>query len=314
MDRSPRLSVVIPCKDGGEHLPGALGSVLDQEGGPDLEVLLVEDAGADPSTRAVLDHYRGGRGPVRVVPHRRGPGPGAARNTGIESASGDWVAFLDSDDWWLPGGLAARWKAALRPGVHWVAGEYGVGDEQGAIAEARFCAVRPRPARQLREARREGSALVFPRPVANLLHTAFVWTGTILVERSLLRAAGGFDETLHGAEDVHLWLRLALHADLAFVEEPVAVYRQRTGSLTNRGSAPGHWDTRAMAKLLRDPAFGPWRPLIRRRMATFRQMDLRFHRERGEYAQAVDCALRGLARAPLRRKLWQGMAAALLRR
>jgi glycosyltransferase involved in cell wall biosynthesis len=93
------VSVVIPVRDGARFLGRALESVLAQP--EELELIVVDDGSVDGSSDVAA------RFPTLVV--RQGArGPGAARNAGVERARGEYLAFLDADDVWLPGKLAAQ--------------------------------------------------------------------------------------------------------------------------------------------------------------------------------------------------------------
>ena len=98
----PRVSVVIPAYRRDDVLGRAIDSALAQT--VDVEVLVVDD-GSEDDTAAVVAAY-GDR--VRYLVHDRNRGVSAARNTGVAAANGEYVAFLDSDDEWLPRKLAAQ--------------------------------------------------------------------------------------------------------------------------------------------------------------------------------------------------------------
>src|SRR3954471_17922408 len=96
------VSVVIPAFDRASVLPRALTSIRAQASQP-AEILVVDDRSSD-DTAAVAEQWR-----ARVLRHERNQGAGAARNTALRAAAHDWVAFLDSDDEWLPGHLDRVW-------------------------------------------------------------------------------------------------------------------------------------------------------------------------------------------------------------
>src|SRR5579883_2718722 len=96
----PLVSVVIPTYNYGHFLGRALASVFAQTYAP-IECIVVDDGSTD-DTPAVLAQY-GDR--VRVIKRQRG-GPAAARNAGVEAAKGEFVAFLDADDWWAKDKIA----------------------------------------------------------------------------------------------------------------------------------------------------------------------------------------------------------------
>ncbi len=102
---SPTISVVIPCFDAEAHLGAAIASVLAQTR-PVLEVIVVDDGSTDDSAR-IAESFGP---PVRVI-RQSNAGESAARNRGIEAARGEWVAFLDADDLWLPHKLERQAEA-----------------------------------------------------------------------------------------------------------------------------------------------------------------------------------------------------------
>ena len=112
---TPRVSVIIPCYRAADTLRRAAASALAGAPG-DLELLLVDDGSPD-DTPALCDALAGGDPRIRAL-HRENGGAGAARNTGLAAARGDWVLFLDADDELLPG----LWQALppalqARPGL-----------------------------------------------------------------------------------------------------------------------------------------------------------------------------------------------------
>lgn len=124
---TPRYSVIVPCYRAAETLPHAVASIL-QDAPADLQLLLVEDGSPD-ETGAVCDALA--RTDERITAlHRPNGGAAAARNTGLDAATGDWVLFVDADDELLPG-LWAALPAALanRPALVL----YGMTRDSGAM-------------------------------------------------------------------------------------------------------------------------------------------------------------------------------------
>jgi glycosyltransferase involved in cell wall biosynthesis len=99
------ISVIIPAYNCQEYIGRAIDSVLKQDV-PCLEVLIVDDASPDAVVDIVNKHY-GNDARVKVLRHTENKKQGAARNTGLKHASGDYIFFLDADDWLEPGGLRA---------------------------------------------------------------------------------------------------------------------------------------------------------------------------------------------------------------
>ena len=187
MAASVRISVVIATYNRAALVRRAINSVLSQ-GVADLDVVVVDDGSTDDTDSAV----RSFGAPVRYV--RRDNGErGAARNTGIAAADGDVIAFLDSDDEWLPGHLS-RITAAFAATAD--AGLVYSGAEFFDDTSERIFFVGP-------TAPLDGDPVV-----AAMVANPFAFSATA-VRRSVLEQVGGFDEdrALSGAEDWELWLR-----------------------------------------------------------------------------------------------------------
>lgn len=216
------VSAVIPAFDSAATLDAAIRSVLDQEH-PVCEVVVVDDGSRDGS--AALAESFGE--PVRCI-RQENAGAAAARNRGIRVARGDWIAFLDSDDVWLPGRLARQLELVSRhPELQWVAGRLSWLAADGR----RFAYRQP-----------EADALLHDGVLTDTLAAlALSWcisTDTILVRREALERVAGFDARLRTGEDRDLWIRLALEwPRMGWVDEPVALAGQRASSLS-RSSRP----------------------------------------------------------------------------
>jgi hypothetical protein len=111
----PRVSVIIPTRHRADLVPAAVRSVLAQSLAP-VEAIVVVD-GPDPATVAALGAIDDPR--LRVLPLPANRGAAAARMAGVAAARADWLAFLDDDDAWEPGKLAAQMAAAERSGLAW---------------------------------------------------------------------------------------------------------------------------------------------------------------------------------------------------
>lgn len=325
---APEVSIIMPVFNagaGGAYLRDAVRSLLRQRplpgmALPSMEILLVDDNSDELATLgalAVLADW-----PQVVILHnRRAKGPAGARNTGLHAARGNWVAFLDADDLWLPYALAQRWQvAATHAGAKWVAGGFSLlraradgsfADFEELTSEAAaspgITAAGPAPAAP-------GAVRHLRRPVALLAAECIVIPTTVLMRRDLLLAKGGFDERLRRAEDYHLWLRCALDTDLWLLPTPVAHYRIHGASLTH-GDAPRflHED-RMLALLLGHAAWLPHRPLLIARYDLVMQDHCWFYRGRRRQRAALRCALQWVARRPLHGAAWWELLASALRR
>jgi glycosyltransferase involved in cell wall biosynthesis len=214
-----RVSVIIPAYNASGTLARAVESALSQTRPPD-EIIVVDDGSADRTPEVA----RGFGDRLRYL-RQENAGAAAARNRGVAEAAGDWVAFLDADDWWLPHRLQRGMEIAGRQAsLQWVGGGY-----------ARLTGDQPQPVRvagaSYASLLKDGA--YFEDYFQAALAGACFSTCSMLIRRSTLVEAGGFDPRLHVAEDVDLWMRLAdRHPKIGYIDEPVFVYDLRGESLT----------------------------------------------------------------------------------
>ncbi len=312
------LSVIIPCHNDGPYIGQAVASVLEQTGFPagfELEIVIVDDRSDDGSTSAVLAELARRHTQVRVVANDGARGPGPARNCAVRHARGRWLAFLDADDWWLPGALARCLELiTANPDAQWVVGAYRIVYDPGTQQPGRVVDIAFADEAVLARAQPVGGGLRWVQPVgipANelALHTSSTW-----VSRELFLAVGAFDERLWNAEDLHLWLRLSADTDLFHVPQMLSVYRRRAGSETNSGRPQNYWDMRCHADLYGEPRFRAVRGKFATRIVQGCVQDSWRYRRNGQFRDAAVTALQGLRYAPTDGRLWRTLLAAMARR
>ncbi len=203
MYKSPLVSIVIPTYNRDASIARAVKSVLTQTC-QDFEILVVNDGSTD-STARVVSAYTEVDQRVRYLQHETNRGAQAARNTGIRASRGLWVAFLDSDDFFLPTSLEVRLALARRAMVSVVHSEcyvlrsghdmalYGVRPLSGDIYHELLAAPGP----------------LFP---------------SLLIRRDALEKIGHLDERIVSYQEWDTVIRLARHYKFGFVSEPTFVY------------------------------------------------------------------------------------------
>ncbi len=224
----PAASVVIPAYNAAWCVGKAIDSVLAQDF-TDREVIVVDDGSTD-DTAAVLATYGEA---IRVVRKANG-GMSSARNAGIAAARGEFVAFLDADDWWLPGKLGKQ--VALmrqRPDVGFSSTAARVEDPQGRLLNLWTC-----------------DRADHPILLALFASNAGIAGGSsaLMARRRLLERVGPYDESLGGVEDGDLWMRLAAVSDYACLPEPLVVVLRRSGSVSRNVEAMRWGAIRVMHK------------------------------------------------------------------
>lgn len=210
----PRVSVVIPTHNSERYLAQTLDSVCQQTF-TDFEVVLVDDGSQDGTLReaqrfaVALD--------LRVIVQANA-GPGAARNTGIRVARGQYCAFLDADDLMLPERLAEQ-VAQLdeRPQLGLSHTDLMTFDEGGIIHRTRRAFSNPCGGRIL----------------DRLLVDNFITTSTVMAPTERLIEAGMFNALRRISEDFELWLVMAERWPVGYIQHPLVHYRCRPGSLSD---------------------------------------------------------------------------------
>lgn len=198
-----KISVVVPAYNAATFLPRSLKSVFAQTLKPE-EVIVVDDGSTDNT--AALAAELGA-----TVISRPNGGLSAARNTGIQNASGDWIALLDADDLWAPEKLL-RQAARVRAETVLVYTGIRIFDDNGVRSE--LPAVDPVDARKM---------LRYRNPIT---------PSTVLVRRDAVLRDGGFREDIRACEDWEMWVRLQHLGDFEAVSDPLTDYYVYPNSLS----------------------------------------------------------------------------------
>lgn len=249
IDKNPLVTVVIPAFNRAALLPRAIQSVLDQAYRP-LELIVVDDHSEDETPAVLAPHAESGR--LRVIRHPQNMGVSAARNTGIRAGRGELIAFLDSDDQWLPGKVEAQV-------------EYFREHREEVLVQTQE--------RWMRQGRRvnpgrkhlKKSGDIFIDSVALCL----ISPSAVMLRRSLLDEVGLFDENLPAAEDYDLWLRVLARYPAGLIDRELVI---RHGGRPDQLSAQPGLDlyrAAALEKILKQPL------TPERRLAAERELERR---------------------------------------
>lgn len=221
--RPPSISVVVPCYNAAPFVATTLRSVLAQEL-PPTEVIVVDDGSSDGSADMVAREFPD----VRLL-RQVNRGAAAARNAGVSASRGDWIAFIDADDYWTPIKLREQWaRLQIEPGTRVAHSTFCGWWTEVPEPEPRHLAALQR--RALDDNRWRGcNGWIY----TNLLLDCIVWTSTVLMQRSLFDELGGFDTGLLIGEDYDLWIRASRVTPFAFLQRPHALYRKHPSSITS---------------------------------------------------------------------------------
>jgi len=227
---TPRFSVIIPAYNSVATLARAIDSVLAQSR-PAYEIIVVDDGSTD-GTAAVAETF----GDAVKLVRQANAGVAAARNAGARAASGDWLAFLDADDWYCPDRLKlhAEWIAD-DPSLDFLTGDYEYRDGSGALLGSSM--VQHKSGRMML-AKAAGAVRVvmeMPDEIAAFVADHFGDTHTLSVPRASFIALGGYPIGFRICEDVHLLTRLVARSRLIGVTcQSLGVYVIHGSSATRR--------------------------------------------------------------------------------
>jgi len=197
----PRVSVIIPTFNRFQKVVRAIESVLNQSI-KDFEIIVVDDGSTDNTNQALARYISS----IKYIRQPVNRGVSAARNIGIKSSTAPWVAFLDSDDYWLNEKLSVQIEF--------------VDQNPGAVA-CQTEEIWIRNGRRINPKRRhkKPSGDIFKQS----LKLCLVSPSSVILKRSLFKEVGLFDETLPAAEDYDLWLRISCRYPIYLIDKGLVV-------------------------------------------------------------------------------------------
>jgi glycosyltransferase involved in cell wall biosynthesis len=227
----PLVSVIIPAHNRETYLAAALDSVLAQSCS-DLELIVVDDGSVD-GTANVVQAYAQKDKRIRFIRHGSQKGAQAARNTGIRASQSQWIAFLDSDDEWLPDSLALRLQLAASVKVQVVHSECYIlkPDEPETVRTEAL----PTAGKLERMGLHPFQGQIYKE----LLRQPSPMFQGLLVTKEALTRIHYLDESIRSYQEWDTVIRLAKYYKFAFVTEPTFIYNCRnpssiSGSLIGR--------------------------------------------------------------------------------
>lgn len=251
---STTISVVIPVYNNSEYIARTIESVLAQTHKPD-EIIVVDDGSTD-ETRQKVTRYE----PKVKYIYQTNAGASAARNTGIKTSSGEWIAFLDGDDEWLPEYLQKQLALLERnPQLVWTTANY----------LRCFCNEdRKVDADEAHKADILGGKEYFDSYFEAYLNKTRGWTGTMIIKRDVFEETGFFREGQIRFNDEDMWWRIAYRfSQIGYIAEPLAIYHMHVPD--------------SITKKYMDPAI----------LSDFMKRHLQFAVEEGKFEEFKPCAV-----------------------
>jgi glycosyltransferase involved in cell wall biosynthesis len=230
----PKVSVIVPTYNRADLLPQTLASVLSQSYG-DFELLVVDDGSTDDTSQVIA-----AISDARVVSLRQEHSglPAVGRNTGIRQAAGIYIAFLDSDDLWLPDKLTRQ--------VAWMDDHPGVG-----LSYTNCYRFVDDPANHERTPLLQPHEMLSGYAFDQLYGWPKIPNLTVMIRSAVVAVVGYFDEDprLKSNEDYEFWLRIAARYPIDHLAAPLALYREHAGGISKAAVASGRSKLAMIEKL-----------------------------------------------------------------
>ncbi len=194
------ISVIIPTFNRSATIQRCLDSVLKQTHQAD-EIIVIDDGSTDRTSELIQNNYNN----IKYI-HQENSGVSSARNTGIQESVSEWLAFLDSDDEWLPNKLETQLETIQQnPGFRLI--------HSDEIWVRNGRRVNPKHKHQ----KYGGNIYEYCLPLCCISPSA------VMIHRSLFNEIGLFDENLPACEDYDLWLRICSDHSVLFIDEPLII-------------------------------------------------------------------------------------------
>lgn len=204
-----RFSVIIPLYNKSPYISKALTSVVEQTF-RDFDLVVVDDGSKDDSYKVAESILKDSSIKYQLI-HQENAGVSMARNNGVLAASGDYICFLDADDWWAPSFLERMdWLINEYPD----AGIYGTNYYIVKNGRQRICVTTAKT-----------GYINYCRTYAEKLQMPLS-SISVAIPKDVFQSSGGFKTHLKLGEDFDLWIRIALSHKVAFLDEPLAYYFQ----------------------------------------------------------------------------------------
>ena len=194
------ISVIVPTYNRAHQLPRTLDSILCQSCSP-KEIIVVDDGSTDETLALMTSEY-----PEIVFIQQQNTGVSSARNVGIKRASGDWIAFLDSDDEWLPEKLEIQMKALYE-------------NPEIKICHTNEIWIRNGKRVNPKKKHEKFGGWIFQK----CLPLCCISPSSVIIHKSIFKEIGLFDYSLPVCEDYDLWLRITARNPVLYIEEPFLI-------------------------------------------------------------------------------------------
>jgi len=282
----PEVGVIIVARNRAHILGTAIKSALDQTF-KDIEIVVVDDGSTD-ETFDVARSFNG------VRAYRIGPnGIAWARNYAAQKTKCEWLAFLDSDDRWLPEKLEVQLGALKKSGLAFSSTDAFLVNEAGKRVA------------KLSERNKPFSGHVFFK----LVKSNFICSPCVMIHKNVFWQKGGFDPRMVSAEDYHLWLRVAYTHPLLYISLPLVEYCDHSQRRMQRRQVEvTDWTIRAIEDVIYSFELDPQRFEFRRRLGELNYYAAIWHLAKSQFYLARRHLLKAFINSPIKAKKLKSFA------
>lgn len=263
---NPLVSIVIPAYNRANKISAALRSVQAQTY-PNWEAIVVDDGSTDKTCDVVLE-MAGHDERIRLVRHQQNRKAQAARNTGIRSAKGKWIAFLDSDDEYLPESIQDRLTLAER--------------EHAPVVHSECYILKPGKERQLYKIRPLSGNIY-----KEVLEKEGPMFQALFVKKEALEQIGLLDEKIRAYQEWDTAIRLAKNNKFAFCPDATFIYDYRCEDSMSRNST---LNARGYEQIFKKHFFAIWRHLGMRGLAYHFKKAANWYKDGTDSGNAMRCS------------------------
>lgn len=281
-----RYSVIVPAYNAEAYISETLLSVLQQVDAM-FEVIVVNDGSTDRTLEKISELGEN----IKIV-DQENLGISAARNAGAAVAEGEFLAFVDADDVWMPEKLKIQ-DAKMAKGYKWsYTNRYNFGDI-GDVPELQSDVV----------SMKEGDIWL------SLLHGNFITTSSVVVDRSLFNELGGFRDDMRYCEDWELWIRCAEKNFIGYCADPCVKYRIHSGGLSKNYKAMSAMRNRVITGALSSSRASEMPIECRRQVLSSSWSTSGWDAARAkDYREALRCYLVAVTKWPKNGPVWYDLA------
>lgn len=277
----PRVSVIIPTYNRASLLPRALESVFNQTF-RDFELIVVDDGSTD-ATPDVLKRFNG---KIKYI-RQENQGTAAARNRGIQESQGEYIAFLDSDDYWVPEKLEEQVKVLdAHKNIGIVYARMPIINEKGERVGTKPAGVSGKNFKELIE------------------YWGDLPNSTVMTRRECFDKAGLFDTSLETMQDIDMWLRIARFYELYEIENKVLAYYYRHDNQITRNRLKVYRGRVAIFKKILNTSQERLPDAFLRRLSVEQYVLSRIYYSQGDYFKAWANVKETFSRFPLMGRLF----------